>query len=242
MKSLLVNRVGTFEKVFCVRLFFRGIVKVKSLSIVIVFICYALLSDAILYAQSYGRISTYEQDLYKEKVFVHGDYQTMANIKSFWVDVVIHRLKSNVRKYDFSLTGNSDGVLQVTIPTSILFHSGEATLTGHADGYLYPFVRYLKGSNALATLIIACHTDNNGSDAYLESFSRERAAAVEAWFGRQSVLAYNMASFGIADHASLSENVSLASREKNRRITLYLVPNKHMLKLAKKGKLNSALK
>ena len=196
-----------------------------------------------LCAQNLERLSRYEETLYGEKIFVNGDYRMMCDIRTYWSDMVVKKLESSARHYDFALTGNSDGVLRVSSPASVLFHACDTTLTGHADGYLYPFVKFLKESNSMATLIIACHTDNNGSPVYLERFSKSRASAIAAWFARQSVSRNQIACYGVADHAPLCDNESLKSREKNRRVTLYFVPNKNMLRLARKGRLlNSAKK
>jgi outer membrane protein OmpA-like peptidoglycan-associated protein len=63
-----------------------------------------------------------------------------------------------------------------------------------------------------------------------------RAATIARWMQKQGVDPTQVHSYGLAQHSSRTDNSTMRKREQNRRVSLYLVPNKHLLKLAKKGK------
>ncbi len=198
-------------------------------------LCLVSLGTVQAHAQGYERMSDTEAEVYGEHAHVTGDYDTMKNIRRFWQQEV-QRLR-HMRQIDFSLTGNSEAVLKVTIPSRLLFNQNDSTLVSSAEGQLRPFLRLVKGPDAVATLIISAHTDNNGSPHYLQRLSTGRANVLFRWFGNQSVGPANLHSFGFADRVSRNNNKDIRERERNRRICLYFVPNKRMLKLAKKGEI-----
>ena len=205
----------------------------RTLSIfVLVFVL--LLNTASVKAQNYERISEYEQELYGESVYVNGEYETMKNIRSYWVKEC-NKLKS--RNHEFVLCGNTEAVLKVTIPSRVLFHQSEATLSNGAENVLKPLLKFVFGDAAIATCIVSCHSDNNGSDKYLNNITKDRAAAVSEWFLNHGVAPSSVTSYGLGKKVSRTRNENIRQREQNRRITIYFVPNKNMLKLAKKGKL-----
>ena len=197
----------------------------------------ATLTGAV--AQSFERLSSYEETLYGDRVFVNGDYNTMRNVRTYWQreSVRLHHL----RGCEFSLCGNGDAILRVTIPTRLLFAPNDTLLTPQADASLRPFLHLLRGSAPLASLVVSCHSDNNGSTRYLAETTAARARSVERWMARQGVPSAKVQAYGVGDHCPRGDNESVGARERNRRMTLYFVPSKEMLKLAKKDKLNHTM-
>lgn len=186
-------------------------------------------------AQGFERMSEIESDTFAENAFVNGDYETMKNIRRYWQQEVQH-LRS-MRQLEFNLTGSNEAVLKVTIPSRLLFNQNDSTLVSSAEGTLRPFLKLVRGNDAVATLIIAAHTDNIGSQNYLNRLSKGRSSELHRWFARQGVGPANLHSFGFANQASRNNNSNIKEREKNRRVCLYFIPNKKMLKNAKKGAL-----
>lgn len=193
-----------------------------------------LLYPVTIEAQNYERMSEYEQNLYGESAYVNGDYDTMKNVRAFWVKEC-NKLKN--RNCEFVLCGNAEAVLKVTIPARVLFAQGEANLTSQADGILRPLLSFVNGKEACATCIISCHSDNNGSDKYLTGVTQKRAESVYEWMKKQGVQETSLSYYGLANKVQRNNNENIKNRERNRRVTIYFVPNKNMLKLAKKGKL-----
>lgn len=210
----------------------RFLMKISIAKYLIV-ICFALLLFPVsVEAQNFERMSEYEQNLYGESAYVNGDYETMKHIRSYWVKEC-NQLKN--RNYEFVLCGNAEAVLKVTIPSRLLFVSGEATLSSQADAIIRPLLKFVGGKDAYAKCIISCHSDNNGSEKYLAGLTKKRADSIRSWMMKQGVSNSNMSSYGLANLVPRTKNENVRNRERNRRLTIYLVPTKKMLKAAKKG-------
>lgn len=208
-----------------------------TLSFLRLFVLLILFSGApvALQAQGFERMSDIEADVYADKVFVSGDYETMKNVRRFWQKEV-QRLHS-MRQLEFVLTGSNDAVLKVTIPARALFNQNDTTLVSSAEGLLRPFLRLVRGDDAVASIVIASFTDNNGSESYLSKLSTGRSSALHRWFAKQGVGPADIRSFGFGNRVPRNQNANIRERERNRRVSLYFVPNKKMLKTAKKGEL-----
>ncbi len=199
-------------------------------------LCSCCLTTGV-FAQHIERIPDHEQSRYGEMAHVNGDYQTMKNIRRYWRQEV-ERLNSFGRdRLEFALVGGYEGILKVTIPSDEIFVACDTLMTPNTDGLLYPLIHFLRGSDALASVIVSCYSDNNGSEAYLDRLTASRAAVIGRWISRQGVDASRIRCYGWAGRSPLTDNSSMQKRERNRRVSLYLVPNKHMLKLAKRGRL-----
>ncbi|MDO4496854.1 MAG: OmpA family protein [Bacteroidales bacterium] len=186
-------------------------------------------------AQEFERMSAIEEKLYGEKAFVATDYDVMVSIKRFWYK---ESLRLRNRKYKFVLTGSNDCVLKVTMPASEVFSDNDTVLVASADAALRPFLKYLRGSDAIASVIVATYSDNNGSEHYLESMTEARSRNIETWMLQQGVAKANILAYGHGNKISLNGNETIKKRRQNRRVSLYLIPNKNMIKLAKKDKLD----
>lgn len=188
-----------------------------------------------LTAQRIERMPEVEQELYGSKAYVNGDYETIKTIRQYWSQEIAKLQKLN--KCELALTGNSDAVLKVTIPSRLLFTANDTILTSQVDLCVRPFLRLVRGESAVATLIVACHSDNNGSETYLRELTTARARSLTRWMGKQGIQASQVEYFGLSNQSPCADNQTIQSREMNRRVTLYFVPNRRMLKLAKRGKL-----
>jgi outer membrane protein OmpA-like peptidoglycan-associated protein len=186
-------------------------------------------------AQRAERMSDYEQELYGASAHVTADYETTRNIRRYWEQEVLRLKHSGRSGYDFALVGSNESVLRITMPSDIIFVAGDSTLATTSDSYLFPLVRLLRGEAAVASVIIACYSDNNGSERYLDRMTTSRASTVARWMMRQGVPTSQISHYGLACRVPRTDNSTMRKREQNRRVTLYLVPNKHLLKMAKKG-------
>lgn len=213
----------------------RQIITFRQLSILCISMIAGLLWYAPAQAQGFERLPDVEAEVYTDHIIVNADYETTKNIRSYW-NKEVQRLRSN-RNLEFALTGNNEAVLKVTIPARLLFYQNDTTFLQSAEGILRPFLRLVKGDEAVATLIIAAYTDNNGSNAYLQRLSTGRSNMLHRWFAKQSVGPTILRSFGFANRVPRNANASIKDRERNRRVSFYFVPNKKMIKNAKKGNL-----
>lgn len=186
-----------------------------------------------IFGQSYERLSIFEENQFGRNIHVNGSFNALRQVRQYW-NQECDRLKND--KYSISFCGNGEAVMKVTIPVRLLFQANDSALQAQADGMLRPFLRLLRGSDAKASLVIACHSDNNGSNRYLDEMTLVRAKEIQNWLNKQGVTA-SVHTYGIGNHAPLNKNSDMAEREQNRRVSLYFVPNKQMMKLAKKQKL-----
>lgn len=214
--------------------------KLQSLSrllpafLLITMMLFASLTGRVV-AQNFERMPDVESELYGEKAFVNGDYETMKAVRRFW-QTEAQRLKSN-RQLEFALTGGNESILKITIPARLLYAQSDTVFINSAENQLRPFLRLLKGPEAVASVIVAAYTDNNGSDNYLNKLSTSRANVIHRWLAKQGVAPADIHSYGFGNKVPRNQNSNIRERERNRRISLYLIPNKAMLRDAKKGKL-----
>lgn len=195
-----------------------------------------LIAEQHAEAQTVDRMPEYEQELYGARAHVTADYETTRNIRRYWEQEIL-RLKNTGRSgYELALVGSNESVLRVTIPSDLIFVAGDSTLATTSDAYLYPLMRLVRGEGAVASVIVSCYSDNNGSERYLKQMTGGRASTIARWLCKQGVDPTQVASYGLAQHSSRTDNSTMRKREQNRRVSLYFVPNKHLLKLAKKGK------
>ena len=127
-------------------------------------------------------------------------------------------------------------VLKVSIPSASLFLPDETYLLPNPDPELGPVLTLMR--EGLTRLLVTGHTADNGSESYLENISRERAQAVLDWYKKQGIPEKSMSLYAFGSKQPLFDNDSMENRSKNRRITLYLVPNDDMVKKAKRKRLN----
>lgn len=128
-------------------------------------------------------------------------------------------------------------VLLVTIPAHLLFEPNSTALRRGASDYLSPLRRYLKDPDMYRVLIVM-HTDNTGSEAYREQITTDRVNSVFDWFDNSGSDTRYLFSFALSDDMPLKPNDSMESRDRNRRLEVYLIPGTKMVEQAKKGKIS----
>jgi outer membrane protein OmpA-like peptidoglycan-associated protein len=87
------------------------------------------------------------------------------------------------------------------------------------------------------------HSDNTGSSAYTLNLTRQRVNAIFDWFDENGSVDYVVPyALGdtepMVDNNIVVDNNSVENRKRNRRLEIYLVPEKVMLQQAKKGRIN----
>ena len=101
---------------------------------------------------------------------------------------------------------------------------------------LKPLTRYLRNPGFYKMLLVM-HTDNTGSDKYTLNLSRSRVNAVFDWFEANASVDFLVPyALGATDPAI--DNNSMDNRKRNRRLEVFLVPDKVMINQAKKGRID----
>jgi outer membrane protein OmpA-like peptidoglycan-associated protein len=153
-------------------------------------------------------------------------------IQDFQYDMAVAFKKSN---YDVEIMRDNE-VIVVTIPASLLFEPNDTVLTSLGESQLKPFLRMIKNPGFYKMLLVM-HSDNTGSSEYTLNLSRQRVNTIFDWFDEDASVDY-VVPYALGETDPIVDNNSVENRKRNRRLEIYLVPEKTMLQQAKKGVIN----
>lgn len=126
------------------------------------------------------------------------------------------------------LTERDGLVLMVTVPCSDLFIPNDTMLASFADTKLKHFVAPMRTPDRYKMLIIV-HSDDTGSDDYLNNLTRARADAVRQWFADEGLEVEGIVPYGLGYDEPLNTESSRKARAANRRVEFYFVPGPIMI-------------
>jgi immunoreactive 23 kDa antigen len=131
---------------------------------------------------------------------------------------------------------NDGQAIRVTFDSGILFATNSSTLTTTSQTSLRNFAANLKVNDQTDLLIIG-HTDNTGSDRINDPLSLNRASSVRSFLAGQGVSSDRMRVEGKGSREPVADNSTAAGRKENRRVEVYILPNKAMVEAAQNGTL-----
>ena len=138
---------------------------------------------------------------------------------------------------DAKIESVNDGqAIRVTFDSGILFATSSASLSAASQATLQKFAANLK-QNSDTDLLIVGHTDNTGSDRVNNPLSYNRAASVRSFLLSQGVAETRMKVEGKGSAEPVADNSTVAGRRDNRRVEVYILPSKDMVKAAEAGTL-----
>ena len=179
-----------------------------------------------------------DEDIYELSLDDNLELPEIKNIKQaeriqdFQLDMAVAFKKSN---YDVEIM-RDDEVVVITIPASQLFDANDTVLNQLGEERLKPFLRMIKNPGFYKMLLVM-HSDNTGSEAYTLNLTRQRVNAIYDWFDENGSVDY-VVPYALGDTDPIVDNNSFDNRKRNRRLEIYLVPEKTMLQQAKKGNIN----
>lgn len=131
---------------------------------------------------------------------------------------------------------NDGQAIRVTFDSGILFATGKATLSTSSQQELRKFAANLQ-SHTQTDILIVGHTDNTGSDKINDPLSLDRAGSVRSFLASQGVSTARMQVEGKGSREPIADNSTAAGRQENRRVEVYILPNKAMIEAAQNGTL-----
>ena len=131
---------------------------------------------------------------------------------------------------------NEGQAIRVTFDSGILFATNSSTLSSTSQTSLRSFAANLKANSQTDMLIIG-HTDNTGSDRINDPLSLNRASSVRSFLSAQGVDSSRMRVDGKGSHEPVADNSTASGRKENRRVEVYIIPNKAMVEAAQNGTL-----
>lgn len=126
-------------------------------------------------------------------------------------------------------------VLMVTVPLSQLFNSNDTILSHVAPGKLKSLVQPLRTPDKYKLLIVV-HSDDTGSEEYLNNLTRARADAIRQWIADLGIPVDGVVPYGLGYDEPLNVEVSRKGRAANRRVEFYYLPGPIMLEELKAGR------
>lgn len=153
-------------------------------------------------------------------------------IQDFQYDMAIAFKRTN---YEVEIMRN-DEVIVITIPASQLFEPNDTVLSPLGETQLKPFLRMIKNPG-FYKIILVMHSDNTGSSEYTLNLTRQRVNAIFDWFDENGSVDY-VVPYALGENDPVVDNNSVENRKRNRRLEIYLVPEKTMIQQAKKGVIN----
>ena len=135
-------------------------------------------------------------------------------------------------------TTRNGEVIIATVAANDLFLPNDTTLRPTAAKVLRPYMEYLKEPDMYRMLLLM-HSDNTGSEAYTNHLTTVRVSAVFDWIKDNAVCSDYVIPYamGADDPLPNTPNNSVDNREKNRRLEIYLVPGKSMIRKSSRGQL-----
>ncbi len=144
----------------------------------------------------------------------------------------------HLKKKGMQVETARDGlVVVVTLSSDNLFLPNDTTLSPLAPKTLDQFNHYLKTPDLYKILVVA-HSDDTGTEEYLNSLTAARADAVVRYFNGKGLPTDGVVPYGFGTDEPVATNISRRGRATNRRIELYFIPGPEMLSLARNQKLN----
>lgn len=133
------------------------------------------------------------------------------------------------------LTEREGMVLMVTIPVAELFNSNDTLLSRVAPNRLKVLANPLRTPDKYKLLVVV-HSDDTGTEEYLNNLTRARADAIRRWIADQGIPVEGVVPYGMGYDEPVSSEQSRKGREANRRVEFYYVPGPIMIDELKAGR------
>ena len=127
--------------------------------------------------------------------------------------------------------------IKVTLGSGILFDVGKADLKPQVRENLKKVSETLKEYKDTEILITG-HTDSDGSDELNQKLSERRANAVSNYLIGLGVSPIRLKMQGLGESQPVTDNVTAAGKQKNRRVEMAIYANEELKKKAQEGKLD----
>ncbi len=153
--------------------------------------------------------------------------------------VVSHMTKLAVglkdKGYKVESTRNGE-VIIATIEADKLFLPNNSELKNDVLNVLSPFAELMNATGKYKFLIVM-HNDNTGNEEYTYRLSESRVNAIYKWMEDMHINTKSVVPYALGDTQPLHPNNSRLNRKKNRRLEIYIIPDKQIIQLAKNKQL-----
>lgn len=126
-------------------------------------------------------------------------------------------------------------VLMITMPVSELFAPNDTLVKPSASKAMAPILQQLRTPDKYK-LLVTVHSDDTGTEEYLNSLTRRRSDAIVEWIAAQGVPTAAVIPYGLGYDEPLNTEASRSGRARNRRVEFYFVPGPVMIQQLKAGR------
>lgn len=140
----------------------------------------------------------------------------------YYMDQQAAELRKQLRGTGVSVTQRGNRII-LNMPGNITFETESAALKSSFYDVLNSVALVLQEYEKTG-IKIAGHTDSRGSDSYNMRLSRERAESVADYLATRGIPRVRMLTVGYGETQPIATNETAAGRQKNRRVTLTLIP------------------
>lgn len=125
-------------------------------------------------------------------------------------------------------------VVIASVPAAELFAPNDTVLLPSAFDKLKPFLPYFR-THGKFKVILAMHSDDTGSDDYLYALTEKRILALYNYFDNAASQTDMLQGYPMAGSEPLphTPNNTMANRNKNRRLEIFIVPGPILISEAK---------
>jgi outer membrane protein OmpA-like peptidoglycan-associated protein len=113
----------------------------------------------------------------------------------------------------------------ITLSGSVLFASAKSALLPAAQVKLNEVANALIKEDPLSKIVIEGHTDSQGTAAYNQDLSQQRAQAVRDYLVTRGIASDRITSQGFGLTRSIADNGSAEGRANNRRVEIVVQPS-----------------
>ena len=119
---------------------------------------------------------------------------------------------------------NTGSQLIVSLPEDITFSTNSAVVKSSLVGDLNTLAASMN-TYPNTTIEVVGHTDNTGTAAYNQALSEQRARAVRGIL-INTVTPSRVIAYGVGETRPIGSNTTSAGRQANRRVEIYITPNR----------------
>ena len=148
----------------------------------------------------------------------------------------LNKLDKTKFPYETKLIRNGE-VIMITIPARSLFHQNETNLAEKGKDVLKLILKFLNTKRHYK-IVLAMHSDNTGNDIYTMDLTTKRVNSIFDWLGEKDKTKTDyVIPYALGSNDPIVDNNSIINRDRNRRLVIYLIPEKTMINQAKRGKI-----
>lgn len=140
----------------------------------------------------------------------------------YYMDVQEAKLRKQLRSTGVSVERVGDNI-NLVMPGNITFTSGQSSIASSFYPVLDSVALVIKEYDK-TLVVVAGHTDSDGSDSFNQNLSQQRAGAVSSYFRSQGVAPVRLDTVGFGERQPIASNATAEGKKLNRRVEITLLP------------------